>query len=206
MLAVIAFLALIAKDAMAGSATWGLKPTSNDWNTAANWTPETVPDGPTDIATFDVSNVTDVTVSDYVLLDSMVFNSGASAYNITFQGALEGTGVINNSGVIQNIDSVLGSGIGFSANATAGNAITYTNNGETTVGFAIVFNNSSNAGSATFINKGDSPGVLRAVLLFRDNSSAAKSTIVNGRYRRCHHRLYRIGDCREQHDHHLFRG
>ena len=44
--------------ARAGSATWNLNPTSNDWYTAANWTPATVPNDPSDIATLDVSNVT----------------------------------------------------------------------------------------------------------------------------------------------------
>lgn len=38
--------------AHADSTTWDLNPTSGDWNTAANWTPTTVPNGPTDIATF----------------------------------------------------------------------------------------------------------------------------------------------------------
>jgi autotransporter-associated beta strand protein len=168
----------------AGSATWGLKPTSNDWNTAANWTPETVPDAPTDIATFDVSNVTDVTVPgdiySYIQLDSMVFNPGASTYDITFQGALEGTGVVNNSGVVQHLDSVSPGDFAFTGSATAGDGVVYTNNGETPpAGVGSVFNDRANAGSATFINEGDSPGLSPAALLFRDNSSAANSTIVN---------------------------
>jgi autotransporter-associated beta strand protein len=178
LLAFIGVLTLIAKGAMAGSATWNLNPTSNDWNTAANWTPETVPDGPTDIATFDVSNVTDVSVSEYVFLDSMVFNSGASAYNMLFHGGIDGAGVINNSGAIQNVDS--SANLAFSGNATAGNGVTYTNNGEMSpLGYGTVFNDSTSASSATFINKGDSPGVSWAKLYFRDNSSAAQSTIMN---------------------------
>jgi hypothetical protein len=28
------------------SAQWNFNPVSGDWNTAANWTPTTVPDGP----------------------------------------------------------------------------------------------------------------------------------------------------------------
>jgi autotransporter-associated beta strand protein len=156
---------------------------TNDWNTAVNWTPETVPNGPTDIATFDVSNVTDVTVSsgidDYVFLDSMVFNSGASTYQIVFQGALEGAGVVNNSGLAQNIDSAIGGDFGFSGNATAGTDVIYTNNGEVGVAFGTVFNNQTNAGSATFINKGDSSGLGSAYMEFRDDTSAANSTIIN---------------------------
>ena len=45
---------------LAGSATWSSNPSSGDWNTAANWIPNTVPNGTSDIATFATSNVTDV--------------------------------------------------------------------------------------------------------------------------------------------------
>src|SRR5947208_15938786 len=59
----VPFLLSAASSAFAGSATWNLNPTSGDWNTATNWTPATVPNGPNDTATFDVSNITDVFVS-----------------------------------------------------------------------------------------------------------------------------------------------
>jgi hypothetical protein len=52
------------QSAHAGSATWNLNPTSNDWNTVENWTPATVPYGVTDVATFAVSNMTNVMVGD----------------------------------------------------------------------------------------------------------------------------------------------
>ena len=45
------------------SAQWDLDPSSGDWNTAANWTPMEVPNGPADTATFGVSNTTDVSIS-----------------------------------------------------------------------------------------------------------------------------------------------
>ncbi len=54
----VPFLLSAASTAFAGSATWNLNPTSGDWNTAANWTPATVPNGPADTATFDISNTT----------------------------------------------------------------------------------------------------------------------------------------------------
>ena len=177
-------LLTMARPSLAGSATWSLNPLTSDWNTAANWTPQTVPNGDTDVATFDVSNVTDVSVSsdpfDFVVLDSMVFNSGASAYHIVFQGTLEGTGLVNDSGVIQNVESSSGADVGFGGNATAGNEVIYTNNGELgAVAFGTVFAEESNAGSATFINKGHSPGADSAYVVFRDNTSAANSTIIN---------------------------
>src|SRR5206468_11480441 len=91
----------------AGSATWKLDPINNDWNTAANWSPETVPDENTDVATFDTSNITNISVAFEFGLDSMVFNPGASAYTFVispnYVGSIGfgGGGVINNSGVTQ---------------------------------------------------------------------------------------------------------
>src|SRR5436309_2138191 len=49
----------------ADSATWRMNPMSGDWNTAANWTPDTVPNGPDNIATFGLSNQTAITVSTF---------------------------------------------------------------------------------------------------------------------------------------------
>jgi len=60
-----------------GSATWNLNPTSGDWNTAANWTPATVPNGATDVATFGSSNRTGVTLSDSITVNGIVFDNGA---------------------------------------------------------------------------------------------------------------------------------
>src|SRR5215470_11922132 len=90
----------------AGSATWNLNPTSGDWNTAANWTPATVPDGLSDIATFAASNTTSVSPSSSITLNGITFQPGASAFTITspssFAGFLiNGVGVANNSGVEQ---------------------------------------------------------------------------------------------------------
>jgi hypothetical protein len=56
------FLLSAGGRAFAGSATWALNPQFGDWYIADNWTPPTVPNGPGDTATFDVSNITDITV------------------------------------------------------------------------------------------------------------------------------------------------
>src|SRR2546423_11292681 len=81
-----------------GSATWNLSPTSGDWNTAANWTPATVPNGETDTATFDLSNITDVAVSASTTVNGIIFNPGASAFTITANSfdllTIVGTGII----------------------------------------------------------------------------------------------------------------
>ena len=60
MLLLITTLAtLLDAQAKGGSATWNSNPINNLWNTAQNWTPATVPNGETDVATFGVSNIPD---------------------------------------------------------------------------------------------------------------------------------------------------
>ena len=72
---------MAATGALAGSATWNLNPTNGDWNTAANWTPETVPNRETDVATFGQSNVTDIAVFQTVL-GSLIFGPEADSLHI----------------------------------------------------------------------------------------------------------------------------
>ena len=78
----VPFLLSAASTAFAGSATWNLNPTSGDWNTATNWTPATVPNGPNDTATFGVSNTTGVSTFSTFEVDGIVFNPGASTFTI----------------------------------------------------------------------------------------------------------------------------
>src|SRR5690242_1133723 len=91
---------LIATHSFAGSATWDLNPTSGDWNTAANWTPATVPNSQTDVATFSHSNVLDVATSADIALDSLDFDAQADSYIFTFHTDTTfdfwGAGIINN--------------------------------------------------------------------------------------------------------------
>jgi hypothetical protein len=88
LLLIIVFLA--TGDALKGdSATWNANPVTNDWGLAANWTPATIPFGETAVATFGVSNVTDVAVSSSgqgnseVMLGGITFTAGASSYTLT---------------------------------------------------------------------------------------------------------------------------
>ena len=72
----VLILMLSIQTTQAGSATWNLSPGTN-WNTNTNWTPNTVPNGPGDIATFDVSTITDITSAPgtgSIEVDSIVFN------------------------------------------------------------------------------------------------------------------------------------
>ena len=92
------------RPSLAGSATWSSDPTSGDWNTPANWMPNTVPNSATDVATFAGSNVTALSISDTdVDLDSAVFNKGAPPCTLTDEGytlTFSGAGIINDSGVM----------------------------------------------------------------------------------------------------------
>lgn len=66
----------------AGGATWNLNPISSDWTISASWTPATVPNGPSDIATFDVSNGMLLSVEENLAADSILFNNSASPFFI----------------------------------------------------------------------------------------------------------------------------
>jgi hypothetical protein len=71
-------LAFTLPSADGGSATWDLNPASGVWNTPANWTPETVAASAPDVATFSVSNVTDITIKSSVEVGAVDFTAGAS--------------------------------------------------------------------------------------------------------------------------------
>src|SRR6266850_3090048 len=130
-LTIILSLSLVIH-AYAGSATWNLNSTNGDWNTAANWTPHTVPNGLTDIATFDTSSITQVSNQKLIVLASIEFAPNASVFTISISdgGELEiGSGIENNSGSVQNfeVDGLpLGAPMLFFNGATAGTLTNYT--------------------------------------------------------------------------------
>ena len=97
-----------AGPAFAGSAIWSSAPANGNWNSAANWTPTTVPNGPADTATFGSSSVTKVTISADTEVDSIVFNPGASAFTIGARPTflfftISGVGITNLSGVFKTL-------------------------------------------------------------------------------------------------------
>ncbi|HEY4281545.1 MAG TPA: hypothetical protein VGM62_00670, partial [Chthoniobacterales bacterium] len=110
----MAWLTLSTSSALyGGTATWELNPGSDAWTTATNWTPNTVPNGSADTATFDVSNVTSVSLSPTSFfgfsleVNSIVFSSNASGYTIDLNSeafstvTISGAGIINDSGITQ---------------------------------------------------------------------------------------------------------
>jgi autotransporter-associated beta strand protein len=163
----------------AGSATWKLDPTSGDWNTAANWTPETVPNDPADVATLGSSNTTAISLSAHTHVDSVVFDPNASAFTVsagTHHLTFCGTGIVNNSANEQNFVTGLQDGgiINFRNNATAGNAV-FTVYGDAFQPY-VFFHDNATAGDATFINNGGFGG---AVTWFFDSSTAGNATFYN---------------------------
>jgi len=174
--------------AYGGSATWNLSPSSGDWNTAANWTPATVPNGLTDVATFDLSNTTAVSLSASVQA-SLVFNSGASAYTTTIPSTevltINSPGITNNSGIVQEfvVAEVSGTGGGLIQfnSGTAGNLVHF-DVLETDLGMnpssRIEFHNSSNAGTASFdVEPATGRTTDAGHLVFYDSASASSATI-----------------------------
>jgi autotransporter-associated beta strand protein len=188
----------------AGSATWGVNPTTNDWNMAANWNPRTVPNGPTDTATFPNSNTANPVIHSSVELDALVFaDSTLTAFTIVAGESsgqdvasltLSGTGIVNNSdALIQAVQAVptlatngITNVIAFRNSATLaaqGQAFTFLTalGGGSTglVGGEIQFFDNSTAGAATVeADKGQNGGSAGRVSFF-DNSSAAEGQVVN---------------------------
>jgi autotransporter-associated beta strand protein len=184
--AVVLTLSLGALNAVyAGSATWSPNPVSGDWNTAANWIPNTVPNGPNDVATFSTSDITVVTVSTSVEVNSVVFDSGASPFTINPNSHLitiSGVGVVNNSGITQNFVINLPSFAGFvyfKGSATSGDLVQYMMSGTDPNSSGFDFFDNTTAATSTFVmDGGDSPGMQTGQLTFWDTSSAENATII----------------------------
>ncbi|TMP93878.1 MAG: VPDSG-CTERM sorting domain-containing protein [Verrucomicrobia bacterium] len=177
--------AFVATVSHAGSAIWDLNPGSGDWNTAANWTPMTVPNASTDTATFGLSNTTNVSISANTEVNGITFTPAATnPYTITASAAftlrITGTGITNNSGRTQHFISPVGANgefglIVFSNSATAGNSTMFTNNGAFLNGEVrggTRFLDTSSAGNGTFINNG-------GFTEFSDSSTAGNGSFTN---------------------------
>src|SRR5437870_8785065 len=99
---ILTLLLSTASSSFAGSAIWKKSPTTNDWQTASNWTPRTVPNGPGDTATFASSNITAVDLAQFgdIEVNGIVFKPGASAFTISNEIPnliISGVGIMNNS-------------------------------------------------------------------------------------------------------------
>src|SRR5262249_49665023 len=140
-------------DTYAGnSVTWSANPISRDWNTAENWTPNIVPNSETDIATFDTSAVTNITLTTPAtfLLATLRFRPGAYSYSfhaVRFANLqIVKDGIINNSGKTQDFFMNAGGSIYFGGTASAGDLTSFTVIG----GAAMIFSGTATAGTAHF--------------------------------------------------------
>jgi autotransporter-associated beta strand protein len=182
-LSALLFLAL-AQIALAGSATWKPNPADDNWNNAGNWTPATVPNGVSDVATFGVSSVTTVgvDVSAFHPLAEIVFQPGASAFTFNVTGdlmTLEGAGITNSSGTNQTFAISEGQSIGFQNSATAGIQTSFTLPPKLPFLPGVVFYGAATAGSATFTINGSVTGDVGGELQFINFSSAADAVVTN---------------------------
>ena len=185
----LVFLLLAAATAFAGSATWLATPASEDWNTATNWTAGGPPDGPSDTATFQSSNITSVSTSSPTEVNGIVFNAGASPFTITARPFLKelditGAGITNNSGIPQNFvangDGNSSASIVFKNSATAGSLTAFSNTGGTfanAVGGVMSFINTSTAGNGTFTTNGGLVSGAHGGALDFGNSATAGNAI-----------------------------
>jgi autotransporter-associated beta strand protein len=188
--AILTVVLSITSSSFAGSATWKASPVTNDWNTASNWTPRTVPNGPADTATFVRSNQTDVLVTTDIEVNGIVFQPRASAFTIDFPLnaptlTISGVGITNNSGIVQDFAPSSGNTfITFLNSATAGSLTAFTNNGNITFAGTSTADNSTftNNGQVNFVNTataGDATFTNNAVLIFDNSSTAGNGTFTN---------------------------
>lgn len=175
-LVILIVSSLVIVNGYAGSATWNLNPTTDQWHDPTNWTPSSVPNGRNDIATFDVSNTIDILIRRNTNLDAIIFNPGASSYMIATNRDLNlgGAGVVNNSGVEQDFVILTEVGKIFRNSASAGADVHYSvrsGAGEIT---NLSFYDTATAGDAIIDNHS---GGLPGATLFFDSSTAGNATI-----------------------------
>jgi len=202
-LALGALLTGLPAPALAQSGTWNNAPAPNgNWNQASNWSPNGVPNGDNDIATFGLSPTTAVRTTAHTRVHSIVFNNGASAYTITSTAnarlTIGGAGIVNNSGTLQNFvagstpDDQSGGGlevtnaaIAFINSASAGTNTRFTtlaNSPSARFSYGLLnFRDNATAGSAIILNSGASMGLgIGGRTLFDDNATAGNAQIITG--------------------------
>jgi autotransporter-associated beta strand protein len=172
LLTATATMALLgAMPARAQDATWLLNPGSGNFNSAANWTPATVPTG---TAFFDQSNTTALTISTPTTVGGFTFNAAASAYSFGFAASstliFTGAGINNASSSAPSFLLNTIARLSFTNSSTAGNAA-ITNTGAFSPN--TTFFNSSTAGNANITNTNT------GFTAFNDTSTAGRAIITS---------------------------
>src|SRR6266481_2325002 len=188
--ALLLFFALAAP-AFAVDSIWDTIASDGNWNNGGNWNTGMPPVMAGDTATFNTSNMRFLSLSADVTIDSMTFNSGASAFTISVGGdgtpfftfTINGGSITNNSGMTQNFATTGVGAIIFTSGATAGNNVTITNGNPLfpdQPGGSTTFQGTSSADNATITNNGSFiTNTLGGSTTFQGSSSAANATITN---------------------------
>jgi hypothetical protein len=157
-------LLLTAQISLAGSATWLSSPQDSAWENPNNWTAGGPPNGSSDVATFAQSSQRSVNISTSVEVNSIAFKANSDSFNLSVVpsvpcGAAEliisGTGVIDNSSVLQTLGAGDLGQIIFKNTATAGHTRIFSSGGDdVSCSGTTIFNDSSTAESAILIADG----------------------------------------------------
>ncbi|HEY1770640.1 MAG TPA: autotransporter-associated beta strand repeat-containing protein [Chthoniobacterales bacterium] len=179
--------------AHAGSATWDHNPKNGDWNTARNWTLQTVPNGPDDVAIFESSATTEVALSAAVELNEIEFRPEAPSFIVSLSPnaplTLSGKGITNLSTATEGLYAGGLSGgpgaITFRNRATVRGPVTMgTRSGGTSSRGVITFSDTSNASISSsadveYINDAGGRDSLAGEIVFTGSSTAGKVFIEN---------------------------
>jgi len=181
--------------------TWDKNPSSDEWNSADNWTPNTVP---TDEAVFSTSEQTSITfdTSKSAKVNSIEFTEDADAFNLTIGNSPDNTVLIINDGVQNNsahqqVIEVASEGahyqtpqMKFTGKANAGGENMLYKAGPTSLeggygGGIIAFTDNATAGSASFeartgaVNPPEENSTVGAEISFSDNSNAGRGNFTS---------------------------
>jgi autotransporter-associated beta strand protein len=151
----------------ADSATWLENAISGDWSDPTNWSAGGPPNGPTNVASFSVSNQTAISLSASTEVNTISFVDGASFYTFTIGPALtltiSGAGILGTSSrgsfttdVVDGITPGRGE-IWFTGNASAGNHSFINNSGRATntmSGGRVAFFDNSTAATSSLAQYG----------------------------------------------------
>ena len=112
----LAALMFSAHTVLAGTATWLASGSTGAWNNPLNWTPITVPNGPSDVATFGTTDqlIPSALLTTDIEVNGIIFNPGAPTFtiageNVTF--TISGTGITNNSSSAHGLLATGASGV-----------------------------------------------------------------------------------------------
>jgi autotransporter-associated beta strand protein len=166
----------------AGSATWQGDYLDSPylWSYEQNWSPQTVPEDPGDVATFGAgAKLRKAYVDISITPGTILFPHGASQFHIKIAANLTllDKGIVNDSAFKQTFHVGIVDDFSFSGSASAGSNTLITidaylsNNGE------LVFDDSSTAAEATCIANGGTLGTGGYIRFF-DHSRADRATLI----------------------------